>query len=237
MTSPPIDASALAGAVDRLAGLEATNLAPVLQQVVDAVTEVFSSGGAGIMLLDEDSVLRYAAASDASAQVLERVQVELGHGPCVDALIHDHVVVTDDLTADARWPELGEVIEATSVRAVLGLPVHVGGTAVGSLDVYHAQAHHWTEAEREALLAFNRIVESLVGTALLADQKSTLALQLQKALDNRVLIERAVGVIMAVEQLDATDAFDRLRRVARSHRQPAVEVARDVLIRLSLPPT
>jgi AmiR/NasT family two-component response regulator len=55
------------------------------------------------------------------------------------------------------------------------------------------------------------------------------ATQLQTALDSRVLIEQAKGVLMASEKVDAQTAFNRLRRQARNTRRPLPEVAREVI--------
>jgi AmiR/NasT family two-component response regulator len=73
------------------------------------------------------------------------------------------------------------------------------------------------------------VIEDLIGSALIAQQRGQLVDQLQHALDNRVVIERAIGYLMARDQLDAVDAFDRLRRQARSERRKVIELASDLV--------
>ena len=92
-------------------------------------------------------------------------------------------------------------------------------SAVGSLNLYYSGAHHWQEAEINALASFNVVIEHIVGTAVLAQRHERLVAQLQHALENRVVIERAIGVVMARDQVGAVEAFNSLRSLARSSRR------------------
>jgi AmiR/NasT family two-component response regulator len=73
------------------------------------------------------------------------------------------------------------------------------------------------------------MVSQLVGSSSDARQKGELARQLQVALDSRVLIEQAKGVLMERHGLDGTTAFARLRRAARSSSRPVTEIAREII--------
>jgi GAF domain-containing protein len=225
-----IDPDALEAALTRISALDATTeLGPMLDQVVHQVSTIFEADGAGLMVLDEQNTLRYVAASDDAARSLERAQEETGRGPCVDSLVNDVLVATSDLHTDQRWPELAKMMAGTPVRAVLGVPIHSYGAAIGSLNAYRTHPHTWNSGERRALEAFNRVVQDLVGHALLAQSRDRLARQLQHALDVRVVIDRAVGYLMARSDINAVDAFDQLRRTARSERRKVADVAREVL--------
>ncbi len=52
---------------------------------------------------------------------------------------------------------------------------------------------------------------------------------MQYALDNRVIIERAVGFVMARAGVDAVAGFNVLRSAARRDRRKVADVAREVL--------
>jgi GAF domain-containing protein len=226
-----IDNDVLAAALGNLTGLPSGDVAvgDAVQRVVSATRMVFDVTGAGLMLVDASSVLRYVAASDEPGRLLERAQEQEGNGPCVESLILDEVVATDDLAEDDRWPGVSAMVVPAGVRAVLGVPVHVAGSAVGSLNVYSDQPHAWDESERKAMDAFARVIEDLLAVSVLMRRGDELVEQLQYALDHRVAIERAVGVVMAVEGLDPVAAFDRLRRVARDRRVRVAQVADEVL--------
>lgn len=204
-------------------------LGEALQRMVLATKSVFAVSGAGLMLVDSSSVLRYVAASDEPGRMLEQAQEQAGTGPCVEALVLNHVVATADLSEDDRWPEVAAAVVPAGVAAVLGVPVRLAGGAVGSLNVYADDPHHWDDSELEAIGAFARLIEDHLAAAVLRHRSDALVEQLQYALDHRVAIERAVGLIMGTEGLDAMAAFDRLRSEARRRRVRAAEVAEEVL--------
>ena len=226
-----IDAELLSQSLEGLTEqLTTPGLDDALQRVLDATRHLFGATGAGFMMVDDSSSLRSVAFTDPGARLLEELQERAGHGPCVDALTFDRVVATVDVADDARWPQLGSALREAGVRAVLGVPIHVSGLPVGSLNVYRNRPGDWDETEAPALLAYGQLVESLMLSALHAEQRERLADQLQHALDNRVVIERAVGMLMERHGLDAVDAFDRLRRTARDGGRRVADVATGMLI-------
>ena len=115
------------------------------------------------------------------------------------------------------------------MRAVLGTPVLLGGVPVGTLDVYRSRPHDWDDSEAAALGRYAEIIATMLGAALHAHTAGELAKQLQYALDYRVLIERAVGFLMAKHSLDAVGAFNALRTAARSRRTKIGVVSEHVL--------
>jgi GAF domain-containing protein len=222
-----IDPAELARALRGLApsrALERDVLAS-LRRAVGATRDLFLVSGAGLMLIDTDSTLRYVVASDDAARALEAAQEDLGEGPSVDAFVLDRMVETADILGDDRWPRLSPVAAREGIRAVLGIPTRMEGAPIGSLDVFVDEPHGWDESERRALAAFNEVVEGLLREAVQAERQTEIAEQLQYALDNRLIIERAVGLLMGREGLDQVGAFNRLRQTARSSGRKVGEVA------------
>jgi transcriptional regulator with GAF, ATPase, and Fis domain len=231
-----IDAEALTASLRRLAGAGMTrDLLPALHEVVSACVDLFGVSGSGIMVSDEQNVARYVAATDGPGKVLETAESETGQGPCTEAYVHNRAIATSDLVTDPRWPEVGAAVEPYHVRAVLGVPVRLGGVPVGTLDVYVDQPHEWDEVELAALLRYGEVVEATLAAALSAHRAGELADQLQYALDYRVIIERGVGYLMARDGSDAVEAFNRLRLAARSSRSKIGAVAEELLATGRLP--
>lgn len=231
-----LDPRALAAALQQSEGVSADpTLDAALDQLVGTIAEVFRVSGAGLMFLDESRALRYVASSDEPGRVLEKAQVELGYGPCVDSLVHDRHVMSEDVATDDRWPGLGEIVAPAGVHAVLGVPAHVAGVAIGSLNVYYDRPHGWDQSEVAGLTAFNSVIERLVEQGLLARQQGETVSQLEHALGSRVVIERAVGLLMEREKVDAVAAFDLLRRAARESRRKVPDVAEELLSGKPLP--
>jgi GAF domain-containing protein len=138
-------------------------------------------------------------------------------------------VESTDLQGDPRWPQVGERVAAHGIRAVLGIPIRIGGAAVAALNVFADAVHDWDESETEALRSLASVIETVLAGGLLARRHEQVIEQLQYALDHRVVIERAIGLLMGRHDVDPVDAFNRIRGVARRERRTAAEVADDLL--------
>ena len=230
-TAPHVDHEALARSLDdlRLPDGEGVVLEAAIERVIRGAAGVFSGTGVGLMLIAEDGhTLRYVASSDEVARQLELAHEEAGEGPCVDAFVLDACVMTDDLRPEPRWPELRAALRDQPIRAVLGLPTRLG-SPVGTLNLYSERPRAWDESEIGALDAYNDVLEARLGGALLARQHGRIVDQLQVALDSRVTIERAIGLLMGRDGIDGPTAFNELRRDARNSRRRVSAVAEEVL--------
>lgn len=207
-----------------------------LEQVVHACVDLFGLGGAGLLVADEQDMLRYVAASDGPGRVLEETEASAGQGPCTEAYVTAQVVTCRDVTDEAdRWPILAKAMADLPVRGVLGVPVRLGGVPIGTLDVYCEEPHDWDDSEVAALSRYAEVITTTLTAALQAHTAGELARQLQYALDYRVVIERAVGFLMASHSADAVAAFNALRTAARSRRTKIGLVAEHVLSTGALP--
>jgi len=200
-----------------------------IARVVHGAASVFAGSGVGLMLIGEDGhSLHYVASSDDVARRLEIAHEQSGEGPCVDAFVLDTCVKTNDLAIEERWPELRAALADQPVRAVLGLPTRLGGP-VGTLNVYCEHPRSWDASEIAALEAYNGLLEARLAESLLTQRHDKIVGQLQYALDSRVTIERAVGLVMGRDGVDAAEAFNQLRRTARNAGRRVHAVAEDVL--------
>jgi GAF domain-containing protein len=233
-----IDDAALAESLRRLSQPrdDDGSLTSALNVVVAACVDLFAVDGAGVLLADEQDMLAYAAASDGPGRLLEQTEAEAGEGPCTEAFVKARVVTSRDILAETdRWPALARVMAGQPVRAVLGTPVVLGGVPIGTLDVYKERPHAWDDSEVAAIGRYAEVIATTLGAALQAHTAGELARQLQYALDYRVVIERAVGYLMAKESLDAVGAFNALRTAARSRRTKIGLVSEHVLDTGELP--
>jgi GAF domain-containing protein len=225
-----IDSAALDRSLAALRGrTSGDGLMDALEQVLAGTRQLFSASGAGFMMLDEGQMLCSVAATDEPGRVLEHRQERTGHGPCVDAVTFDRMTATVDIAADDRWPELVPEVPEAGVRAVLGVPIRIDGVAVATLNVYRDEVHEWDGSETSALASYGLLIEGLLRAALQARDRERLAQQLQHALTNRVVIERAVGVVMGRQGVDAVTAFNQLRASARSSQRKVADVAGELL--------
>lgn len=226
-----IDRDALGSSLDRLSRLtpETVELADLLEEVVRSVNLVFEITGAGILLVDGSRVLRSITSGDWAGKVLEGAQEQLGEGPCIDSYFYDRQVSSGDVSTDPRWPQFTAAVVPHGVRAVLGMPVRIGGGPVGTLNVCSDTPRAWTPAELDAIASYARVLENMLLAGSIAHRNDRLARELQYALDYRVPIERAVGYLMATHKIDPVAAFELLRRAARNSRRRVADLAGEVL--------
>jgi GAF domain-containing protein len=232
----PIDPTDLARSIGALGNLDPERgLALTLQQVTDGAKRLFRADGAGLMLIDAEGALRWASASDQTAQTVEDQQERLAQGPCAVAFSQRLPAAIRNIHTEPDWDKFAQVLISEAVRAALSVPVELDGGVIGTLDIYAGQARDWDPSEVAALQAYAGLVASLLSAAVTAQVKGRLADQLQAALEHRWLIEQAKGVLMGREDLDAQTAFERLRGAARSSTRRLADVARDVTAGQPLP--
>jgi len=225
-----IDLRALAASLRRLEQPDKDALlAQSLRRVVDACIHMFGVTGSGLMLADERGDLRYAVATDPSSRRLETAQLRTAEGPCVDAYVHDTVVACADLATDPRYQRLVRRLGNERFRAVLGVPIHLTGITVGSLDVYADGPRDWQPNECDAIARYGQVADAMLNAAVSAEHAGELAAQLSYAVEYRAPIERGVGYLMARDKLPLADAFNELRKAARTSRRKIGEVAQALL--------
>jgi GAF domain-containing protein len=233
----PMSAKEVRQALRKLDDLRyaAGSLDEALRRIVDATHQLFAVDGAGLMLIDPDQLLRNVADSDERVGHLEKLQIEHGEGPCVDAFEEKELVHAADLAAEVRWPRFSPAAVDRGLRAVLASPIPYNQQAIGVVVVFSATAQPWSPEGELALVAFTDLAALTIANTLQSEQRGELATQLQRALDARVVIEQAKGALVAREGLSEREAFERLRRQARSQRRRVVEVADEIMAAIRHP--
>jgi GAF domain-containing protein len=204
------------------------DLVRAMQRIVASVHQLFGYRGAGVMFITDSQRLAYVAASYDGARALEEAQEAAGSGPCYESYIYASPVTAKDLDTDARWPQLPARLPG-QVRAVAGVPVPLGGSPVGTLNVYCDQPEEWDSSDIQALRAYADLIEEILAASLAARQQSALADQLRFALEYRVVTERAIGYRMAAHRLDAVTAFNTLRKRSRDTHRRVADIAAEIL--------
>ncbi|HET6209075.1 MAG TPA: GAF and ANTAR domain-containing protein, partial [Jatrophihabitans sp.] len=138
-------------------------------------------------------------------------------------------VLVADLAAERdRWPGFAAEALRVGFRAVYALPMRLRGQTIGALNLFH-------QHPRELSLAAQRVGQGLADVATIAilqqraaQRGEELSTQLQTALNSRIVIEQAKGVIAGREGIDMPAAFALLRGHARRTSQRLSEVAHAV---------
>jgi GAF domain-containing protein len=204
----------------------------VLDQLVRACVDPLGSTAAGLLLDDQRGHLTVMASSGESSQLVELFQVQSEQGPCLDCYRTRQPVTVPDLTAAAeRWPLFAPVAIEQGFRSVHALPLRLRDDTIGALNLFHDEVTPLDDADL-------RIAQALADTATIGilqqralNASGVLSEQLQAALNSRVAIEQAKGVLAATGDMDMDRAFELLRRHARDNNLRISDLARQVATR------
>jgi GAF domain-containing protein len=202
----------------------------LLTLLADRCVDVLDVDAAGLMLVAPDGDLRVMASSSEAMRVLELFELQSKEGPCLDCFRTGQPVVNQDLaTVDGRWPRFAVEALAAGFHSVHALPMRLRGTVIGALNLFHIEpgAMRQTDIESAQALADVATIAILQHRATLEAQH--LNEQLNHALNSRVVIEQAKGMVAHREGLNMEQAFATLRNHARNHNLRLADVARDVI--------
>ena len=195
-------------------------LETTLQRIVE-VAESTIPGVFGVSItLRKGKGFFTAAATGPRAFKIDQQEYAVDQGPCIDALDTGELQRLDDLATEERWPRFRQVCADEGVASTIGVPLTAGGLTFGAMNLYAASADTFGDAATSSAvrLAEQAAVALANATAYAdVDQK---ARQLQEALDSRVVIEQAKGILMATDRIDGPTAFARLKeRSQRSNKK------------------
>lgn len=184
----------------------------------------------GVVLEDSDGTLRLAATTSEAMSIVEELELLDGDGPCVHAYRSGERVRMPDLSdTPERWSTVIDELRHLGMRSGLALPLRLRDERIGALNLYTSRARDFTEDDVHVAQAFADVAVIGILQHRAIDAAERRAIQLQQALDSRVLIEQAKGVMVQRHGIDAAEAFERLRSHARSSRRRLADVAGDLL--------
>jgi GAF domain-containing protein len=203
----------------------------VLHNLTEEMAEVLSLTGAGVTLV-HDGQQRFVTAAVEAIATLERVQETWQKGPCIDAVASAGSVAVPDINAgDANicWPDYTVAAKTAGIQAVAGIPMLAEGEAIGAVNLYDRQPRNWSAEDLRVATIFASIATGYLAHASAAQQQQRTVEQLQQALDTRLIIEQAKGVLAAQREITVDDAFQALRRYARERNTRIHDVSRAVV--------
>jgi GAF domain-containing protein len=204
------------------------DIGEVLYRLTDQVVEILDVDGAGVSIADHGR-LRFVTATDEDIAQIEERQVDLGQGPCHDAYTSGDRVTSADLSVEARWPDYTGTALRVGCRAVAGIPMLTGEQRVGALNLYVRRPREWPADELDIAQVLADMATGYIINARTLTEADRTTVQLQHALDSRIIVEQAKGVLAERHRITPAAAFERLRRHARHRNTKVHDVARQVI--------
>jgi GAF domain-containing protein len=210
-------------------------LQQTLRSVADLTAEVVPAAGAvGITLLPEGQG-RTAAFSGATVPPVDQAQYDTQDGPCLAAFDEQRIVTIDSTLESARWPAFCAVAADHDVLSVLAFPLTVADRPVGALNVYSAREHAFGALDVEVGRHFAAQAAIVLANAQAYSTAHDLSVRLGEAMDHRVVIEQAKGILMATRRCGPDAAFELLVRASQRENVKLRDLAHRVVATTSRP--
>jgi GAF domain-containing protein len=210
-------------------------IADVLYELAGRTTTLLDVAGAGVSLGDEGRLRFVTGVNEATVRV-EQTQERAQEGVCVEAYTWGKPVMVPDLAEiRGRWEDFWNEATRVGFAAVLGIPMRLDDDVLGAVNIYSAEPRSWSDDDVATAQVLADMATSYVVNASELEKSRRTAEQLQEALQSRIVIEQAKGILAAERKIPVDDAFDVLRTHARSHNANLRAVA-EAVVNLGLRP-
>ncbi|MFI9552747.1 GAF and ANTAR domain-containing protein [Nonomuraea endophytica] len=201
-----------------------------LQMLAERCVDLLEVDASGILLADERGSLTLVAASSDQARLLELFQLQTEEGPCLDSYHSGQVVTCADLAAEPRtWPRFAEAAHDAGYAAVQAFPLRLRDQALGVMNLFSRTAGTLPDDAAAVAQALADVATIGITHERTLRQHQLVTEQLQYALNNRVTIEQATGMLSERAQISLSEAFARMRTHARNTNQRLAVVAAQVI--------
>ncbi|GAA2816429.1 GAF and ANTAR domain-containing protein [Crossiella cryophila] len=203
-----------------------------LHTLTERCVELLEVDAVGILLVDQRGALNLVAASTEQARMLELFQLQDEEGPCLDCFRTGLPVGCPDLGAEPqRWPRFSVAAGEQGFAAVQAVPMRLREEVIGALNLFGSTAGG-ISAEAIALAqSFANVATISILQVRALRHSEMVAEQLQTALNSRIMIEQAKGILTERLQIGIADAFALMRNHARGTNQFLSDVAQQVISR------
>jgi GAF domain-containing protein len=192
--------------------------------------ELLDVSEAGIMLVDSAGQLRYAASSSERMRVVELLELQLEEGPCFDAYRQGQSVVSGSPEdAAVRWHKFASPVLQAGFASVAAVPLRLRSQVIGALNLFALQPGQIDDDDLRLGQALADIATIGILHHRAVSDAHALVAQLESALESRVVIEQAKGVVAASTRVDIDEAFRRIRQFSRDHNRQLSDVAREIV--------
>jgi transcriptional regulator with GAF, ATPase, and Fis domain len=200
-----------------------------LHTLTQRCVELVDVDAAGLALADHSGMLRVIAASNEQARLLELFEVQNEEGPCLDSYRTGDVIVEERLDTSGRWPRFAEEALADGFHSVQAVPMRLRDEVIGALNLFRAAPGRLSDQESSICRALADVATIGLLQERAVREARVLAEQLQVALNSRIVIEQAKGMLAEQIHVEMGVAFDLMRGFARAHNRRLADVARDLI--------
>jgi GAF domain-containing protein len=174
--------------------------------------------------------LQLMASSSEASRLLELFQLQSDEGPCLDCFHTGKQVAVADLDAVSdRWPRFAVAAREQGYGAVHATPLRLRQEVIGALNLFNSAPRALSQDDLDVAQALADVATIAILQERATHHGEIVVEQLQGALNTRVIIEQAKGLLAGASNLDMDQAFWRLRYAARNTNRRLADVAQDLI--------
>jgi len=201
-----------------------------LSLLMNRTGELVHGAEVGLVLADPAGDLRVMAASSERLRVLELFELQNDDGPCLEAYRHGEALSNVPLKeARARWPKFAPRAVDAGFRRAHAIPLRLRDRVIGAINILHSDNRDISEGDFALIRAMAQVATVGILQQRALHAASLLAEQLQQALNTRIVIEQAKGMLAERFHVDTDSAFGLMRNYARGQHRLLSQVASHLL--------
>lgn len=209
--------------------LQDETIETTLQRIVDVAHRAIPDTVGVSITLKKGTRPYTAVATSPHVQAIDEREYAVDEGPCISAMETGQPHLLDDVATDTRWPKFTRVCQEEGLGSSLGVPLCVGDQPYGAMNVYALTPHAFKEEHQQAAeLLADQAGVALANTRTYSECSDKIR-QLQEALESRVIIEQAKGVLMATTRCSPDDAFEQLKQRSQRENRKLRVVAEEIV--------
>ncbi|WP_066367067.1 GAF and ANTAR domain-containing protein [Herbidospora mongoliensis] len=201
-----------------------------LQSLAERAVEIFDVDAAGILLADPRGTLTLVAASSEEVRLLELFQLQEEEGPCLDCYRSGTEVTCADLSVDpSQWPRFSAAARELGFSAVHAFPLRLRDQVLGAIGLFNAAPRELPEDTTTVAQALADVATIGILNERTLREHQVVTEQLHFALNSRILLEQAKGMLAERARIDVGEAFAVLRKYARDHNRTLSSVSQELI--------
>ncbi len=201
-----------------------------LHLLTERAVELLDADAAGLILIDQRGDLQAVASTSHAVKVLELFQLQSEDGPCLECVRSGRPLVNLGFAEmEDRWPTFRKAASEAGFQSAHAIPMRLRDQVIGALNLFCTGQASMSDSD----VAVGQALADVATIGLLQErvirQRELVSEQLQTALNSRILIEQAKGVLAERANLDIEEAFDLIRSFSRRTQQSLVQVAKELI--------
>lgn len=204
----------------------------LLHELVTSCADILDIDAGGLMLADAENSLHVVVSTSEDAELVEIMQLDAGEGPCIECFSTGaSVAIADVASVREKWPAFARAAASGGYHSLFATPLKLRGRTIGAMNLFSKRVGDLNAEDIATARALADVATIGILQERLIREAALVTEQLQQALESRIFIEQAKGVVSESLALDLDEAFTWMRAYARDQRQTLRWVAESLTTR------